>query len=297
MRVQAGGMGGSRPPAPPSTHRGPPAAAAKAKAETADGGALVPNRDRYHVFDLVGPGSVWAIAGGPVGGVRRSCVGGIASTAGGPQRAPPPFQDGCELLVASTADGRLDLGDAYVMDWESGQYARPAVVGDVPPGPRALTCVPWEDRFLADTLYKKRGYTKARKKREGEGVVVWSGRFVRGCPCTPPSPPTHHRPRASIPPTHPPTAKCLNPDRLRASIPPAHPRPRASNPPAHPQIKRVYLIPTLPGSNVLDFQVVVSFDAATRSLAREVVAREAPADANPTTLTLRIRCVGVGWAG
>ena len=109
---------------------------------------------------------------------------------------------------------------------------------------------------------------------------------------------THPPPPTSLHPTHPPTNGQVPQSRPATCLhPTAHPRPRASNPPAHPQIKRVYLIPTLPGSNVLDFQVVVSFDAATRSLAREVVAREAPADANPTTLTLRIRCVGVGWAG
>ncbi len=45
-------------------------------------------------------------------------------------------QEGCEFLVAQGSDGRLNLDDVYVYDQETGIYARPDKVGDMPPGPR-----------------------------------------------------------------------------------------------------------------------------------------------------------------
>ncbi len=56
---------------------------------------------------------------------------------GSPRRCRPiVVQEGCEFLVAQGSDGRLNLDDVYVYDQESGIYARPDKVGDMPPGPR-----------------------------------------------------------------------------------------------------------------------------------------------------------------
>ena len=49
---------------------------------------------------------------------------------------PVIVQEGCEFLVAQGSDGRLNLDDVYVYDEETGIYARPDKVGDMPPGPR-----------------------------------------------------------------------------------------------------------------------------------------------------------------
>ena len=52
------------------------------------------------------------------------------------QTVPARVQEGCEFLVAQGSDGRLNLDDVYVYDEETGIYARPDKVGDMPPGPR-----------------------------------------------------------------------------------------------------------------------------------------------------------------
>lgn len=95
--------------------------------------ALAPNRDRYHVIEL----------------------------------------HGCELLVASTPDGRLDVGDAYVRDGASGLYARPggepgageaaSALGRAWRGPRPAIVVPWETTYFGDALFKKAGWTRMER--------------------------------------------------------------------------------------------------------------------------------------
>ena len=95
--------------------------------------SLAPNRDRYHVIDLAG----------------------------------------CELLVASTPDGRLDVSDAYVRDRASGLYARPggepgsgepsSTLGRAWGGPRPAVVVPWETTFFGDALFAKAGWTRMER--------------------------------------------------------------------------------------------------------------------------------------
>jgi len=122
--------------------------------------ALAPNRDRYHVIELAG----------------------------------------CELLIASTPDGRLDVGDAYVRDRASGLYARPggeagageasSSLGRAWGGPRPAIVVPWETTFFGDALFSKAGWTRMERvflipqarPLEGGGVQ-------RGGPAAPTRPP------------------------------------------------------------------------------------------------------------
>lgn len=47
-------------------------------------------------------------------------------------------QDGVDFLVAETADGRMDLSDAFYFDAGIEMYARPKVEGIIPTGPRHL---------------------------------------------------------------------------------------------------------------------------------------------------------------
>jgi len=47
-------------------------------------------------------------------------------------------QDGVDFLVAETADGRMDLSDAFYFDAGIEMYARPKVEGVIPSGPRHL---------------------------------------------------------------------------------------------------------------------------------------------------------------
>ena len=65
------------------------------------------------------------------------------------------WQDGCEFLIASMPDGSLDLRDVYVMDHESGIYARPATHGKLPAKPVQYHEVQWKLRFDGDSLKGK----------------------------------------------------------------------------------------------------------------------------------------------
>jgi len=98
-----------RPPFPPGATPSP----------TLD---VVPNRDRYHVFEL----------------------------------------DGVDFLVAASPDGALNPADAYVFDAEAGVYSRPggAPAADLPPGPAPYVAIPWESKFDGDTLYRKEASSK-----------------------------------------------------------------------------------------------------------------------------------------
>ena len=64
-------------------------------------------------------------------------------------------QEGCEFLIAQGSDGRLNLDDVYVYDEETGIYARPDKVGDMPPGPRLFQQVQWRHESTGDTVYGK----------------------------------------------------------------------------------------------------------------------------------------------
>lgn len=53
------------------------------------------------------------------------------------------MQDGCEYLIATTQDGRLDLLDVYVHDADLDIYARPFFIGDIPSQPQAFQQIRW----------------------------------------------------------------------------------------------------------------------------------------------------------
>lgn len=71
--------------------------------------------------------------------------------------------DGCEFLVAQTADGRMDLRDVYVLDQDGGVYARPVTSGEMPQEPALYVAVPWRQEFLGDLSHNKDPWIKDLK--------------------------------------------------------------------------------------------------------------------------------------
>lgn len=69
-------------------------------------------------------------------------------------------QDGVELLVAETIDGKLDLSDTFVFDASSEIYARPTVHGKLPTQPVLMQCVPWLETKGGDVFKYKEPETK-----------------------------------------------------------------------------------------------------------------------------------------
>lgn len=64
--------------------------------------------------------------------------------------------EGCEFLLATTADGKLDLSDVYVQDDESGIYAQPEVSGGtIPESPQLYSEIEWREEFLGDVMFDK----------------------------------------------------------------------------------------------------------------------------------------------
>jgi hypothetical protein len=80
-------------------------------------------------------------------------------------------QDGVDFLVAETADGLMDLADAYYFDSELQIYARPATSGQIPKGMRMVQVIPWIERRSADTLKAKPEMAKVRAAR---GLHTWA---------------------------------------------------------------------------------------------------------------------------
>ena len=104
--------------------------------------AIVPDRARYHVFEM----------------------------------------DGVDFLVGTAGDGRLDVRDAFVCDSASARASRAPFDGesggapgpsysraegsgspDLPQQPLPFVAVPWELRFEGDSLYKKPAWSKLLK--------------------------------------------------------------------------------------------------------------------------------------
>ena len=103
--------------------------------------AIVPDRARYHVFEM----------------------------------------DGVDFLVGTSGDGRLDVRDAFVCDSTSSRSPSYALDGeggaptpsysraegsdspDLPQQPLPFVAVPWELRFAGDSLYKKPAWSKLLK--------------------------------------------------------------------------------------------------------------------------------------
>ena len=70
------------------------------------------------------------------------------------------MQDGCDFLIGSTNDGRLDLNDVFVQDDDSGIFAEPERQGDMPTGSLYFQEIPWELESFGDMLYDKPRWKK-----------------------------------------------------------------------------------------------------------------------------------------
>jgi len=73
------------------------------------------------------------------------------------------YLEGCEALVASTPDGRLDLRDVYFRDGETDIFAQPEVVGELPSQPYQYTELEWASEDTGDTLMGRDGSRKVLK--------------------------------------------------------------------------------------------------------------------------------------
>ena len=70
------------------------------------------------------------------------------------------LQEGCDFLIGSTNDGRLDLSDVFVQDDETGIFAEPERVGEMPTGSLHFQEIPWELESMGDILYDKPAWVK-----------------------------------------------------------------------------------------------------------------------------------------
>ena len=64
-------------------------------------------------------------------------------------------QEGCEYLIARTAEGKLDLRDVYVHDKDLDIFARPEVHGELPEQPLYYQEVPWTVMYTGDRINNK----------------------------------------------------------------------------------------------------------------------------------------------
>ncbi|KAK9825267.1 hypothetical protein WJX74_004537 [Apatococcus lobatus] len=71
--------------------------------------------------------------------------------------------EGCDFLIGSTNDGRLDLSDMFVQDDETGIFAEPERQGEMPTGSLHFQEIPWELESLGDILYDKPAWAKIQK--------------------------------------------------------------------------------------------------------------------------------------
>ena len=65
------------------------------------------------------------------------------------------MQEGCEYLIARTAEGKLDLRDVYVHDKDLDIFARPEVHGELPEKPLYYQEVPWTVMYTGDRINNK----------------------------------------------------------------------------------------------------------------------------------------------
>jgi hypothetical protein len=70
------------------------------------------------------------------------------------------LQEGCEFLFGVTIDGRLNLRDAYVMDFATGVYAQPTIHPRVPDQPHLYQEFPWTEKFDGDVMMQKDPWEK-----------------------------------------------------------------------------------------------------------------------------------------
>eukprot|EP00891_Asterochloris_glomerata_P007275 jgi/Astpho2/7275/fgenesh1_pg.00113_%23_81_t len=70
---------------------------------------------------------------------------------------------GCDFLIAVTEEGRLDLNDVFVEDFDQDMSARPEVLGELPEQPLLLQEIEWAAKDLGDTLKFKDPKTVVRK--------------------------------------------------------------------------------------------------------------------------------------
>jgi hypothetical protein len=74
-------------------------------------------------------------------------------------------QDGCDFLIAEAPDGRLDLGDVYVHDFESDEYTQLFVGEGAPAGSAMFQAVAWSREDCGDAVYNKPPETKVWRTR------------------------------------------------------------------------------------------------------------------------------------
>eukprot|EP00879_Flechtneria_rotunda_P031281 GHRR01034157.1.p2 GENE.GHRR01034157.1~~GHRR01034157.1.p2 ORF type:complete len:115 (+),score=16.48 GHRR01034157.1:505-849(+) len=62
------------------------------------------------------------------------------------------LQDGIDLLVSETPDGRINLADCFILDRDEELFARPTVQEGIPVEPRMYQLLPWEHTKTGDIL-------------------------------------------------------------------------------------------------------------------------------------------------
>jgi hypothetical protein len=78
------------------------------------------------------------------------------------------LQEGCEFLIAETADGKLDLQDSFVTtdvssssgheedeEWPAPSYRRPEGLAEVASGQQEYQAVPWYSQYQGDIIRDK----------------------------------------------------------------------------------------------------------------------------------------------
>ena len=79
------------------------------------------------------------------------------------------LQHGLELLVSQTADDKLDLSDAFLLDSGTELYSRVEVVRGVPKGAAQYLAMPWEIEYPGDVSKFKDTEYKVSSKGWGGG--------------------------------------------------------------------------------------------------------------------------------
>ncbi|CAK0785057.1 hypothetical protein CVIRNUC_008262 [Coccomyxa viridis] len=71
--------------------------------------------------------------------------------------------EGCEYLIARTAEGKFDLRDVYVHDKDLDIFARPEVHGELPEKPLYYQEVPWTVMYTGDRINNKMPWKRTEK--------------------------------------------------------------------------------------------------------------------------------------
>ena len=83
------------------------------------------------------------------------------------------MQEGCEYLIARTAEGKLDLRDVYVHDKDLDIFARPEVHGELPEKPLYYQEVPWTVMYTGDRINNKMPWKRVSMPASTLEVMQW----------------------------------------------------------------------------------------------------------------------------